>query len=230
LSASLDDRDFIISPSSGYLVSQNLAFTGGFLFGSRHFIRTDTRLEGYVTFVDVPVFPSWNFKIVGAAQSSLSLLLPQFVVPRSADRFDEWGSPGNRQVIAQPNDRLIIDGMTNARGWEIGQAGEALWSNWLEVRMPIAEQFVWFDTFFDAATLYQEPFGEEGFGGMGIEDFYFSFGAGIRFTIPQFPIRLYLAKRFQIEDGRLQWQPGDLFRGDSPTGGIDFVFALTRSF
>ena len=58
---------------------------------------------------------------------------------------------------------------------------------------------------------------------MGLDDFLFSFGAGIRFSIPQFPIRLYLAKRFKTVDGKAQWQDGDLpFFGAS----VDFVISL----
>jgi outer membrane protein insertion porin family len=57
-------------------------------------------------------------------------------------------------------------------------------------------------------------------------------GTGIRFTIPQFPIRLYLAKRFSFsETGQIEWQRGDVFNfNDSPTGGLDFVFAIGADF
>jgi outer membrane protein insertion porin family len=59
----------------------------------------------------------------------------------------------------------------------------------------------------------------------------FSLGAGIRFTIPQFPIRLYLAKRFTIEDSGVQWREGAYFNwADRPNGGLDFVFAIGADF
>jgi outer membrane protein insertion porin family len=58
-------------------------------------------------------------------------------------------------------------------------------------------------------------------GSLGIENMLFGFGAGIRFTIPQFPIRLYLSKRFKIEDGSVQWQEGNIFNDT-----LDFVFAI----
>jgi len=54
-----------------------------------------------------------------------------------------------------------------------------------------------------------------------IDDFRFSFGGGIRFTIPQFPIRLYLAKRFKTEGGAVVWQEGTLFGN-----AVDFVISI----
>jgi outer membrane protein len=33
-----------------------------------------------------------------------------------------------------------------------------------------------------------------------IQDFLFGYGAGLRFSIPQFPIRLYMVKRFEVND------------------------------
>jgi outer membrane protein insertion porin family len=60
--------------------------------------------------------------------------------------------------------------------------------------------------------------------GMSLDDFRFSIGGGLRFTIPQFPIRLYLAKRFYRDevDG-WQWGEGDLpFFGTT----VEFVISL----
>jgi outer membrane protein insertion porin family len=210
---SLDTRDLIISPSSGYYLRQELGLTGGFLFGSKHFIRTKTRGEGYLTLFDIPVFDNWNWKMVGAAHSAISFIFPQFWAPQ-AERLD-----------AEPSrDFLFIDGMFNARGWNRITGGKALWTNWLELRMPLAEQVIWFDQFIDAAALYQE---RDQIGQLGIENMLFSAGFGVRFTIPQFPIRLYLAKRFQIDDGQIDWKTGSLFNPDNEEGqGLEFVFSI----
>ena len=90
--------------------------------------------------------------------------------------------------------------------------------------MPLAEQVIWFDQFLDAASIYPE---RDLIGELGIENMLFSWGAGVRFTIPQFPIRLYLAKRFRIEDGAVQWQTGTLFNPDNEQGqGMEFVFSI----
>jgi outer membrane protein insertion porin family len=59
---------------------------------------------------------------------------------------------------------------------------------------------------------------------MTIDQFFFSFGLGIRFTIPQFPIRLYLARGFQVLNGQVVWQQtGALKFGNF---ALDFVISL----
>ncbi|MGM0675595.1 MAG: outer membrane protein assembly factor BamA, partial [Spirochaetota bacterium] len=64
LRSSLDTRDLVISPSSGYYLSQRANFTGGPLFGVRHYIRTDTKGQYFHTLWDYPVFSNWNWKMV----------------------------------------------------------------------------------------------------------------------------------------------------------------------
>jgi outer membrane protein insertion porin family len=217
LSATLDRRrGIILSPSSGYAVSQGVTFVGGFLLGDRHYIRTDSRGEAYFTLWDLPVFDNWNWKTVLALHSEISFVLPTFWVPQEYRSME--------QPIAG-TDLLATNMMFIARGWEPVTGGEALWNNWVELRMPIFENFLWTDTFFDAVNLWEDP---ADIGNMGIENMLFGFGAGIRFTIPQFPIRLYLAKRFRFDEtGAIQWQQGSLFNyNDTPTGGLDFVFAI----
>ncbi len=212
-------RGLILSPSSGYVLSQGVTFAGGFLFGDRHYIQTDSRAEGYLTLWDVPVFEAWNYKTVLAAHSDISFILPTLWV-RGAD--SRWPDP------VAGGDLLATNQMFIARGWDPVTGGEALWNNWIELRTPIAEQVVWADAFFDAVRIWDdtEQIGQNDFRA-GLGEMLFGFGAGFRFTIPQFPIRLYLAKRFRITDAGVAWQQGDLFNfNDSPTGGLDFVFSI----
>ena len=71
---------------------------------------------------------------------------------------------------------------------------------------------------------------------MSLNNFYFSTGFGIRFAIPQFPIRLYLAKGFQVKrspgsDGPW-WQnlvglPKPAGQGDLAIGGFSFSFVIS---
>lgn len=217
VTANLDRRrGLFLSPSSGYVLSQGATFVGGFLFGDRHYIRTDSSAEAYVTLWDVPVIESWNFKTVLAMHSDISFVLPTFWMP------SEFAS------LEQPvagSDRLQTNPMYVARGWDPVTGGEALWNNWVELRTPIAEQVLWADSFLDAVALWEAP---SQIGQLGIDNMLFTVGTGIRFTIPQFPIRLYLAKRFRFdENGAIQWQRGNVFNfGDTNTGGLDFVFAI----
>jgi outer membrane protein insertion porin family len=216
LSSSLDTRDLIISPSSGYYLSQRATFTGGPLFGVRHFIRTDSKGQFFQTLWDIPVFSNWNWKMVLGLNSEISFIFPQFWVP---DEYRERPQP-----VATTSNLLFIDGMFNARGWDRRVDGEALWYNWLEFRMPLAERVIWWDQFFDAAALWQD---RDSIGELGVENMLFSFGTGFRFVIPQFPIRIYLARRFIIEDGEVVWQTGGLFNPDNEPGrGMEFVFSI----
>ena len=114
------------------------------------------------------------------------------------------------------------------RGWR-QMYGNALWDNKLELRMPLSKEAVWLVGFLDAAGLWAQPYGatppETSMDRMMLDQFYFSTGFGIRFTIPQFPIRLYLAKGFQVKNGQLQWKP--LAPGDLAIGNFNFSFVIS---
>ena len=200
-----DKRDYFLNPSSGWYASQGVTFALGFPIGTRQYIRTDSTLEGFLTLADVPVSDNWSFKLVLAAHSALSFILPQF---------------GQTDAIAITNDLLYVDGWNIARGWDLERDKKVLWDNRLELRMPISEQLLWWVFFFDAAAPYTDVADIKG---MHIDDFLFGFGGGLRFSIPQFPIRLYLAKRFKTQDGAVLWQEGELFPDSLK---LDFVISI----
>ncbi len=200
-----DKRDYFLNPTQGFYLGQGLTFAGGFLFGDRHFIRTDSTAEGFFKLVDVPVSNKFSFKLVLAAHSALSLIFPTF---------------GRDSVEATVTDLLYVDGMNVARGWPLQKEKLGLWDNRLELRLPIAEQFLWSVLFLDSAVAWNDL---ADIRSTTVSDFMFSLGAGLRFTIPQFPIRIYLAQRFRVEDGRIAWQRGSL----SLLGmNLDFVISL----
>jgi outer membrane protein assembly factor BamA len=60
---------------------------------------------------------------------------------------------------------------------------------------------------------------------MNLGEFYDSTGVGLRFSIPQLPIRLYLAKGFQIKDGQVVWRP--IAPGDLVLGSFNFRFVIS---
>jgi outer membrane protein insertion porin family len=209
-----DNRDFFLNPSKGFYISQGVTFAVGFPLGSREYIRTDSIVEGFLTLVDIPAFENWNFKLVAAAHTSWSFILPQ---------------PWRSEPLTIVNDELYIDGWTVARGWPLERELKAVWDNRFEIRMPIAEQLLWGVLFFDAALGTKEISDLRDLARDDpqwlFDDFYFSVGGGIRFTIPQFPIRLYFAKRFQFDKttGKLEWLDGDLpFFGTT----VEFVISL----
>ncbi len=208
-----DTRDIVYSPSKGVYLRQSVTFAGGFLPSTRSYVKSSSKAQAFLTLFDVPVFDNWNFKGVFAANSSISFVLDPFV--------------GDYDATTQ--DLLYIDGMTVARGWPKLYDGRALWSNWIELRMPIIEQTIWFDTFFDATGLWT---GLDDFTSMSVGDFRFGFGGGIRLTVPGLPIGLYLTKRFKFSDGgALEWQGGNIFqRTGKTTSGLDLVIAFTAEF
>lgn len=185
-SISIDDRDVNFDPSKGWFASQRFAWTG-LLPGveTQFFFRSDTKLEGYLTLMDFPVTKKWNLKMVLAAYSGFSFLLP------------------TEDTNLSTRNRLYIDGMFNGRGWtdHYYDRGEVLWSNFLELRIPIVPGIVALDIFADAALL-QSNLSEMD---LGIENWSFSFGPGIRFCLPQFPLRLLFTNPFYVKDGLVQW-------------------------
>jgi outer membrane protein insertion porin family len=110
------------------------------------------------------------------------------------------------------------------RGWygERLNRGLAMWENWAEIRTPLAPGILALDWFIDAAAVKETP--AAFFNDLSIEDFRFSLGAGLRFTIPQFPFRFSLAKRFQVVDGKVEW-----IRGSVGSWGMDFVISFALS-
>ena len=189
-SFSVDNRDINYDPSTGWFASERIAWYG-LIPGVEHefYFRTDTKLEAYLKLVDIPLFNNfWNFKIVLAAYTGLSAIVPM---------------PGS---LFGDSSKVYIDGMFNGRGWTSisnDARGKAMLSNKLEVRIPLFQGVLGLDGFFDAVAVKDEP--EQIFNGLSIEDFYFSFGPGLRFLVPQFPLHLLFANKFRIIDGNVEW-------------------------
>jgi outer membrane protein insertion porin family len=148
----------------------------------------------------------WRFKFVLAFHSAITFLLPQF---------------GNNMNIT-PRELIGLNGMNVARGWDPDYEYKALWENSLEIRHPLMKDVIWWTWLFDVAGVWPEI---ENMGRMTIDDFYFSFGAGMRINIAALPIRLYLCQTFKWEDGHLQWDKGDFQWGNL---GLKFVFSFTQ--
>ena len=54
-------------------------------------------------------------------------------------------------------------------------------------------------------------------------DFFFSFGPGLRFSLPQFPLRLMWAWSFKTRDGAFEWNTST-----KNTGKFVLSFNLTN--
>jgi outer membrane protein insertion porin family len=221
ISPSLDQRDIYFDPSKGYFLSQHFGFYGILKQEQEHYIRSDSKAEYFLTLFNIPVTDKWNFKAVFGVHTGLSFIMKQ------------PGWEGKGAYILDSN-KLAIDGMFIGRGWsrEYRNKGHALWENWAEIRFPIVPGIIAWDFFFDAAGV--EPAGSQGtyFRDFTLDCMRFSFGGGIRFTLPQFPFRFSFAKRFRYIDGQFTWERGDIPFGDpnDPGSGIDPVISFAISY
>ncbi|MDR2102446.1 MAG: outer membrane protein assembly factor BamA [Treponema sp.] len=214
-SISLDQRDLYYDPSQGYYAIQRLGYYGVFSFEKEHYIKSDTKAEYFLTLFNIPLSDTYNFKAVFGIHSGLSFIFKQ---------------PFHDSIFVEDANKLAVDGMFIGRGWtgEYSNRGLVLWENWAEIRIPIVTGILAWDFFFDAAGIKYTT--REFFSDFHSGDMRYSFGGGLRFTIPQFPFRFLFAKRFKVEDGEVVWQKGALFSSsDSPASGIDFVISFALS-
>ncbi|MDR2362963.1 MAG: outer membrane protein assembly factor BamA, partial [Spirochaetaceae bacterium] len=216
-SLALDQRDIYYDPSRGYYGIQRFGFYGILPDEREHYFRSDTKAEYFYTLFNLPVTDKWSFKAVFGIHTGVSLITRQ--------PFRDQDAP----VPIEDTNKLSVDGMFIGRGWnsEYRNRGLALWENWAEIRFPIAPNILAWDFFFDAAGVKDTP--ELFFRAFNIEDMRFSFGGGFRFTIPQFPFRFSLAKRFRVVDGQFQWQRGAIWGDENPASGVDPVISFSIS-
>ncbi len=219
---SWDTRDFNLAPSSGFYFSERFTYSGGILGGINNYLKSESKAEYFLTLLDIPVSENWNWKNVLALHSKLSFIFPQLY-------YD--GNSWTTDIAADTTNMLYTDTFNTDRGFETSrQGGQAMFDNYIELRMPISEQVLWADLFFRGTghwndrsnfdlSLEYDP---------GTQDGYrFSYGGGIRFTMPNLPLGLYLSKGFTIQDGSIVWDEGELFKDpDKPNSGLDLVLTI----
>jgi outer membrane protein insertion porin family len=216
------------NPGSGIGIANRFSLTGFFPFEAQHFLLDDVKAEVFATLFDIPVSDTWKFKAILGAHSSFTAIFPIPGVPMAVN------------TGSYPR----VDGMMTMRGWTDLQKFDAtgIFYNWLELRMPIVEQIAWIDFFLDAGA-FQTPSGLllPGIGGatvqtdrpdlsyLGLDNFAFSAGMDVRFTIPQLPIKIGIAKKFVIQNGALQGAGGDIFKNAADAAsGFSLVISLTQ--
>ena len=183
---SVDNRDMNYDPTRGWFFSEKVSWYG-LIPGleKEFFARSDTKLEGYFKFFDLPVSENWSFKLVLAGYTGLSAIIP----------YSEISESNN----------VYINGMLDGRGWTDiyrESKGMLMLSNRLELRIPLVTGVLGLDGFWDAAATKPRI---QDIGTFKIEDFYFSFGPGIRILLPQLPLHLMFAWRYRIQDGKHQF-------------------------
>ena len=183
-SFSVDNRDINYDPTKGWFMNQRLTWYGLIPQLEKEFyLRSDTKLEGYLKLLDIPFGEVWSLKLVLAGYTGFSAIIPV------------------ENGISNKN-AIYIDGLLNGRGWSemySDSTGMAMLSNRLELRMPVIPGIIGIDGFWDAAAV--KPRAQD-MGSLKIENFYFSYGPGIRFLIQQLPLHLLFAWRYRIVDGK----------------------------
>ena len=199
-----DTRDLVYNPSNGFLLSQTVTFSGGFLGGYTHYTRYDTRAEDFWKFVSWPVADTYSFDLVLRVRTGFSFLTASNL--------------GTGPYQVQPTDELYIDGMLSGRGWGYQTTGKSSWISGAEIRTPVpfAGQFMWIDTFLDHSILIDAASNQWNPFSQGYPSQRFAWGTGFRIVSPQFPLALYLAKPFVLDDsGKIHWTKGDGIFGDN---------------
>lgn len=187
--ASLDGRDINYDPSKGWFVSEQVGWYGLTPWETDFYARFDTKLEGYVPLINIPITEKYTFKMILAGITTFSMQLP---VPGSG---------------VSDSNKLYLDGMFTARGWTDiynTDKGCALWANSVELRIPVVPQMVAIDAFFDVAAI--KPTVSGMFSNLTADDFYFSFGPDIRILLPQFPMRFMFCNTFKFENNQVKWK------------------------
>jgi outer membrane protein insertion porin family len=220
---SLDQRDIYYDPSKGYYVYERFGIYG-LLNGieREYYLRNDIKAEYFFTLFNLPLTEKWNFKSVLGFHSGLSFI------------FKQPGRDNGKLIpTVEEVNQLSVDGMFIGRGWnmEYRVKGLTLWENWAELRFPIVPNILAWDFFFDAAGVESVQGRYFGNGNFTIDNMRFSFGGGLRFTMPQFPFRFSLAKRFRTYDRKFTWESGSLFSdSNNPGSGVDPVISFAISY
>ncbi|HNY16943.1 MAG TPA: outer membrane protein assembly factor BamA [Treponemataceae bacterium] len=188
---SFDRRDVNYDPSSGWFLSQQVTYHGLFpSIETEFFTRFDTKGEFYVKLLELPLSDTYNLKIVLAGNSGFSFQVP------------------TRDVPISDTNKLYIDGMFTGRGWtslydDNIARGDLMLNHALELRAPVVPNTFALDFFFDAVAVKKDI---HALSDLSLNDYYFSYGPGLRFLIPQFPLRLMFANCFRIQDGKVEWK------------------------
>ncbi len=221
-----DAVDYSYVPTKGVGVTNKISMTGFFDFEAQHYMRDDVKIEAFWPLFDIPVTEKWNFKLVVGAHSSLTTL---FAKP--------W-----RPMTVKTGYYPKVDGMMTMRGWSdlYSYSATSIFYNWLELRMPITANLLWFDMFLDAG-LVQGADGllrpTEGgaivqpgltFADATIQDYGFSAGIALRLAIPQLPIKIGLAKKFVFTEDGIQGIGGDIFKTDTVGSGMNIFISIVQ--
>jgi len=208
LKGAWDTRDYIGRPTKGFILSQTTTVAGITNISSKNYMKSVSRGEINFKLLDFPLSDTFNLLSVLSVKSAFSYLAPK---------------PWNPIPIDPQEDGFYADGMFIARGWYPESDGQSLWDNTVTIKFPLVQNVLAFDIFLDSVGLWKS---KELLSDMALSDMKFSLGTGLRFDNPQFPIGIYLVKKFKVnEDGSMNWnpEPDDV---EFKNGNLDLVISF----
>ena len=219
LTAGWDTRDLIYSPTKGFIFKETLTYTGGLLFGDKHYIKTQTDADAYFKLFDFPVTEDWNFSTVLGLHGQYSMILPQY---RYYDGAWGWGTEA-------VNDLLYYDGMFLARGWGTDYDNKSLLDLVVDFTTPLFPGLLSLNTFLSGTAVWEEI---SDMSSMSLDDYLFSLGIGLQIDMPSFPISFFVVKRGKFENDVFDIQHGATFGTADETDdtGIDFVITFDLDY
>ncbi|MBN2079201.1 MAG: outer membrane protein assembly factor BamA [Spirochaetes bacterium] len=251
--AAHDSRDNYLNPTKGASIELAAMFTGGqVLGGSDHYIKISPEAYVYFSPFHIPFLKShpcvFEFRVSGDFivkpfnAGSVARKQP-YLSPLSFlgafDLKDPW---------LEPEDRLNLGGPETLRGWDyydkkfpeswqkVGLFHRILYG--VEFRVPIHPRMLWLALFFDAGSLWSDPFWEQHLSKENLElvakdlvmkdlqrlqdfkkvnllsYFRYSYGFGFRIQIPMMPLRFWFGRKL-IYEGRFK-----------SIGGLTFQFGI----
>ncbi len=251
-----DSRDNYLNPTKGFNIDLSANFTGGsVLGGSDHYIKITPEIYFYFSPFHIPFLKSHPCVFELRASGSfivkpLGATQVEHKQPRHSNFYYlSGGLVDLRDTWLEPEDRLFIGGPETLRGWDyydkkfpeswqnVGLFHRILWG--AEFRVPIHPQMLWFAVFFDAGSLWSDPFWEKQLSTDNLKTVYYdlatkdlahiqsftkvnllsyfkySYGFGFRVQIPMMPLRFWFGRKLIFSGGK--------FRS---VGGLTFQFAI----
>lgn len=181
LKFSLDTRDITFAPSRGFILSQDVTFAGIFPGERNYFIKTRSRLDAYLTFLDIPVTPKWSFRLILGLRTAFNAL---------------WDAPWAQYPVSIEKNGFVLDGIVRGIGWDYLSGGKYFWENTLKITFPIIPRLLAFDLRGDVLGFWNS---DEALRETNVTNFLFDVGVAVNITYPQFPFYIYLIKKFTVD-------------------------------
>ena len=216
LSITWDGRDLIQNTTRGYVISASYTYAGGILFGLSNYNRVGLSASAYLSLFHSTNDEGRESHLVLSGTSSVNAMLPQLW--NKDNKGWKWYEAAEG---ATTYEMLYIDGMNIGRGFDSVTHLSFLWNNQIELSYPLVLDILNVEAFASATGVTETLEELQSFSNL---DWYFAFGAGIRLSIPGFPLGLYIVKNATIIDQAWAWDNDGVI-----PGGLKLVLAISTS-